>query len=73
MFMKCLHTIKKSYIYMYHIDIITVIFNTDNFMSPVATCAASSDCVSGEGCGSGAVCSKCTYSLDQYNFFCTEK
>ena len=50
---------------MYHIDIIAIIFNLGNFISPVATCSASSECVSGEGCSSDAVCGRYIYSLDQ--------
>ena len=48
---------------MYHIESTTRIFNPDYFMSSDPTCAASTECISGEGCNSDAVCGKYIYWL----------
>ena len=52
-----------SYNQTYHFEGITFIFNPTNFMSSDPSCAASTDCISGEGCNSDMVCGKCIYLL----------
>ena len=50
-----------SYNQMHPIDGTTFIFNPENFMSSDPSCAASSECISGEGCNNNMVCGKHIY------------
>ena len=52
-----------SYNQMYHIEGINFILNPANFMSLDPTCAASTECISGEGCNSATVCGKYIYFI----------
>ena len=43
------------------------------FISPGASCAATSECISGEGCNSAGVCGTYIYSIYFWNVYYTTK